>query len=130
MEPATSRSKPVSATPALTEITLQQRIALIANEALDALRNAIVEAVHEEELRHQARTAPADELLSAVLGLRTPIHPNAVYSYAEAARVTGMSERTLRRWVERTGAKRLKVHTRGAVVYFMGQDLLDWLKAE
>ena len=80
-----------------------------------------------EQAQGTRGAAPLDELLSALLGLRTPIHPTAIYSYRDAARVTGISERTLRDWTQRRGEKRLHVRAKGGVKYFLGQDLLNWL---
>lgn len=96
------------------------------NEILAATQSELHAAL--EQAQGTRGTATLDELLSALFGLRTPIHPTAVYSYAEAARVTGISERTLQRWANRKGGKRLNVRSKGGVKYFLGQDLLDWLR--
>ena len=105
----------------LQPFDLQTRL----NEILAATQTELQTALAQANGKHGATL---DELLSAVFGLRTPIHPTAVYSYAEAARATGMSERTLQRWTLRRGDKRLNVRSKGGVKYFLGQDLLDWLR--
>jgi len=105
----------------LQPFDLQTRLSEILTATQNELRVAL------EQAQGAAPNAPLDVLLSALLGLRTPIHPHAVYSYRDAARVTGISERTLQRWTLRRGEKRLHVRAKGGVKYFLGQDLLNWL---
>ena len=96
------------------------------SELMAAMQNEMHAVLEQAQ---GARGASLDELLSTIFGLRTPIHPTAVYSYTEAARVTGISERTLQRWTNRRGEKRLNVRSKGGVKYFLGQDLLNWLSS-
>lgn len=96
------------------------------DEVLASTRAELHAALEQAQSKPQASL---DELLSAMFGLRTPIYPTAIYSYAEAARVTGISERTLRTWTTRRGEKRLNVRSKGGVKYFLGKDLLAWLEA-
>ena len=62
----------------LQPFDLQTRLSEILTATQNELRVAL------EQAQGAAPNAPLDELLSALLGLRTPIHPHAVYSYRGA----------------------------------------------